>query len=590
MLKQAFRSIAVMLKYARFSTVSDMLIRLALSLEAPVGIFFMSKLVNSIGSYINKSGELSEVIEWAAFLLALTLLSAASGMLLRFLNITTEKALSRSFMKVVLEKFRNLEYACYEDREVLNSLERMGSEPHLRIYSLFLNTVSALSVLISLVGTAVLFARISIWFAVVYFVLLVPMLWFDYKYVEKLQRLWNTEMPNWRRRTYLSALLADKNAVFELKLFGASGFILKKWKTIADTFRREYLYTKLRSCKYGIFRDLSLAAWAVFFMLSMILRLSGGTVDIGTFVACITSMGTILGLSASMSDGFSQVSQNCIEMKHFDIFMSLPEIKREDYISPIGSPSVKFENVFFTYPKTNKPVLRGVSFEISPGERIALVGENGAGKSTIVKLLCGLYKPDSGDILINGVSIKDLSHTQLRSVFSVVFQDFCSYELKLRENVAFGNISKLDDDEAIITALKSGLWEENIPLDANLGKLEEDGIDLSGGQWQKIAVARSLLSDCSFIILDEPTAALDPLAESRMYETFQSVLKNRGCIMISHRLASAKLADKIVVLDDGSVTGCGTHESLMASDGLYSRMFTAQSAWYKEGGAEYAEI
>jgi ABC-type multidrug transport system fused ATPase/permease subunit len=413
-------------------------------------------------------------------------------------------------------------------------------------------------------------------------VLLAPMLWFDYKFVEKLQKLWNTEMPNWRRRTYLSALLADKNAVFELKLFGASSFILAKWRKIADTFRREYLHTKLGSCKYGIFRDLALAAWAIYVILSLISRLSGGSVDIGTFVTCITSMGTILSLSSGMSSAFSSVSTDCQEMKHYDIFMSLPEVQQGSEAAEITNPHIIFDNVFFTYPKTDKPILQGVSFEIRPGERIALVGENGAGKSTIVKLLCGLHHPNSGDILIDGVSISQLSPAQLRRVFSVVFQDFCAYELKLRENVAFGDIEKLDDDKALLDALESGLWAENIPLDANLGKLEEDGIDLSGGQWQRIAVARALLAESVFVILDEPTAALDPLAESRMYETFQSVLHNRGCIMISHRLASAKLADKIIVLDDGSVAQCGAHDELMAQEGLYCTMFTAQSAWYTE--------
>jgi len=588
LLKQAIRSIAVILKYARIPTVLTLILKLMQSAETPLSIFFTGKLINNIGLYISGDVSLSDVLIWAVLLIVILLISANSGLFQGLSEIYTHKKLNKNFSGVVLDKFRKLEYSCFEDPTILNSLERMGSEPHLRIYYLYNDTINAISTFISLAETALVFTQISVWFAVVYFILLVPLLWFNYKSIEARQRLWNTEMPNWRRRTYVSALLADKHAVFEMKIFNATEFFLTKWQKLASDFRREFVRMRLKSSKYDILHVLTIAVWAVFVILSMIFGLIGSTVNIGVFVACITSMGAILNSSSAMSSAFSQVSQDCLEMTHFDIFMSLPEISTETVSVDIENPHIVFDNVRFSYPKTDNTVLNGVNFEIRSGERVALVGKNGAGKSTIVKLLCGLYRPDSGEIYINGTPVTKISTAQLRQVFSVVFQDFCGYELTLRENVAFGNISKIDDDPALNKALQDGLWTNEVKLDMNLGKLEDDGVDLSGGQWQKIAVSRAIFSDSSFIILDEPTAALDPVAESRMYETFQSVLQKRGSIVISHRLASAKLADKIIVLDEGKAVQTGTHAELMSADGLYRDMFTAQSAWYQKdiGGEE----
>jgi ABC-type multidrug transport system fused ATPase/permease subunit len=272
-------------------------------------------------------------------------------------------------------------------------------------------------------------------------------------------------------------------------------------------------------------------------------------------------------------------------MEHYYKFLSLPEIQNDGVQLTGEPPHIVFENVVFAYPNTDAKILNGVSFDVKQGERVALVGENGAGKSTIVKLLCRLYKPDSGRILINGTDIQSVEAASLRRVFSVVFQDFCKYTLTLRENVAFGDLSKLHDDNAIRAALKMGLADGIAGLDTPLGKLEENGADISGGQWQRIAVARACLPDSAFVILDEPTASLDPVAESNMYHSFAEVLKNRGCIMISHRLASARMADKIIVLSEGVVSEMGGHADLMAAGGLYSRMFVSQSAWYSSTAA-----
>jgi len=261
----------------------------------------------------------------------------------------------------------------------------------------------------------------------------------------------------------------------------------------------------------------------------------------------------------------------------------------------IGIPAdadIVFDNVSFAYPNTEREVLHNVSFRINSREKAAIVGVNGAGKSTIIKLLCGLYRPDSGHIRIGGKDIAALSQDDVRQAVSVVFQDYGCYQLTLRENIAFGDLTALNDDERLSEALKRAGADEILEkgLDVPLGRLYEGGIDISKGQWQRIAVARAFLSKSNFVILDEPTASLDPIAESRMYGAFSEILKERGTIIISHRLASAKMADKIIVIEGGEVAAVGNHAELMKEGGLYAAMFEEQSSWYQGDAAQGGEV
>lgn len=303
-------------------------------------------------------------------------------------------------------------------------------------------------------------------------------------------------------------------------------------------------------------------------------------------MAVIGSAATVLGLSETLSRNFSSLSQQYLEIKHYHTFLSLPEIDEKEKSIDIIKPHIVFDNVHFTYPKANKPVLKGVSFEISPRQRVAIVGENGAGKSTIIKLLCKLYKPDSGKITINGINLDDIPFSQLKRIYSVVFQHYSSYSLTLRENIAFGDIDKLKDDKAILDAVNKGLATEvlnKMPkgIDTNLGKLEDDGVDLSGGQWQRVAIARACVSDSAFVILDEPTSALDPVVETEILKQFIEIARDKTAVIISHRVGLCKFADKIIVMKDGQICEIGTHDSLINKNGEYKRLYTSQEQWYR---------
>lgn len=240
----------------------------------------------------------------------------------------------------------------------------------------------------------------------------------------------------------------------------------------------------------------------------------------------------------------------------------------------------------FTYPGSSRPALCNVSFSIKPGERIALVGENGAGKSTLVKLLMGLYKPTQGRITVDGIDLNELSPLDWQRRFGVVFQDFIRFETTVRENVSFGSLEKAKQPGAIEAAVaQAGATHlvETLPnsWDTHLGKSYRDGTDLSGGEWQKLAIARAYMRTAQILVLDEPASALDAKAEADVYRHFAQMGAGKTMFLISHRLGSCQLADRVLVFKDGHLIEEGDHQTLMASQGEYADMYQQQAAWYR---------
>ncbi|MEJ6950341.1 ABC transporter ATP-binding protein [Natronospora cellulosivora (SeqCode)] len=596
MFKESIKSIIIMLKYARKPTIIKILVVLFSSILTPLSLYFTKQLIDNIEPYVAGESDIFFILIWGILLLISMLFSATKGYYDRIIEINLRSALMKKFTPVILNKFKKIKYSCFEDPEVHDLILRMGKEPHNKILDIFLNTSTVILSTFTLIGTTIIFVQVSVWFALGFLLILIPILWFHFKSRDIMETMYNKQTRDERKLNYFAKLLSDKHSLFELKIFNAIHYIIKLWRNSTELVVSQQIKTTFRSQILLFVSTLLLSFFSLFIVLMLAYYMLDGKLSVGLFIALIGSIQTFYIVTDDLARGFSGLSQKYLQIKHFYKFIDLPVVKniyddsskktselfhkKEDFIM--------FKNIEFRYPNATKTVLRDLSFTIKSGERVAIVGKNGAGKSTLIKLLSGLYEPDKGLIVVNGVNINNYSQKQRKNILSAVFQDYSNYFLTLRENVAFGNIKKLEDDIALLEALHKGLAEEvlnlsTLGLNMNLGKLEQDGIDLSKGQWQRVAIARASFSQASFIVLDEPTASLDPVAESTLYKSFLNILKDKGCILISHRLASARFCDRILVMDKGHIVESGTHNKLMDKDGLYAKMFNMQSSWYKDG-------
>ncbi len=535
-------------------------------------------------------------LNWVAFELLFVALSAANQRGQGLARSLLGARLGTDVNVQILDKALRLDLSFFEDAEFYDKLTRARREASSRPVALLSESFSLVQNVVTLVGYAVMLARFSGWIVLGLLIATLPATLSEMRYSKIAFRIRNWRSPESRKLLYLEYVLANDEHVKEVKLFGIGPHLLERYRALAETFFEEDKQLAIRRAL--LTHVFSLIGTFAFYATYAVLAVAAAAarITLGNLTLYVVSLRQGQQSFQSVLSGIGNLYEHNLYMSNLFSYIELAEQSeqaqserraRRSTAQVSAGAGIRFENVGFRYPNKDTWALRHIDLEIAPGDSIALVGENGAGKTTFVKLLAGLYEPSEGRIILDGRELSTWDPETLRKRFGVLFQDFNKYQLKLRENIGLGSVDHLADEARIERAAERGGAAElltSLPggLDAPLGHWFEKGSELSGGQWQKVALARAFMrEDADILVLDEPTAALDAASEHAVFERFRELAKRRTTIVISHRFPTVRMARNIIVLEHGQVVEHGSHESLLAEDGKYARMFKLQAQGYQ---------
>jgi ATP-binding cassette subfamily B protein len=558
--------------------------------QAWVGKLIVDGVVASINKQVDPSTGLQAILPWLAIEFGLVVVQAANGQARSFAEHVLHARLNLAINSRIIRKALELDLAHFENPEYYDKLQNARREADWRGLQIVNGGFYLIQNVITLLSFAALLLRFSPWLAIILFAATIPAFIAQSRYAEMTFRVITWRAPESRKLSYLEYLLTDYDSVKEIKLFGLGDPLLGRYANLFWKFLSEdqaiAQRRSLASVGWGLLATLSYYgsyAWIVWKAVARAITLGDMTLYLGIFRS---SQGTF----EAIFNGLSELYENGLFMSNLFAFLELkPQMPTAEHPLPAPKPirtGFEFRNVSFRYPGQSAWALRNVNLRIRPSEKIALVGPNGAGKTTLIKLLTRLYDPTEGGILLDGKDLREYDPQELRNQIGVIFQDFVRYHLSAAENIGFGQIEALEDRPRIKhAATKSGADAviEALPdrYETTLGRWFSNGRDLSGGEWQKIALARAFMRECEVLVLDEPTAALDAQNELRVFQQFRELTADRMALLISHRFSTVRMADRIYVVEEGKITERGTHHELLAIGGTYARLFTLQAESYR---------
>lgn len=441
---------------------------------------------------------------------------------------------------------------------------------------------------INVVATLIVVCTYKWWLGLVTLLLLIPFMLYNKYHTEKLLKMEKEQLRDNRKKDYFYNTFFDGNIQFEIKLNNIGSYFLSRfkdiWSKLYSINRRENIKHNIINALLSVVNILS----EVFVLIISVSDVIAQKIGIGDLQYNLSMVSRLRNQAQQLTNNVNRFLNNNTRLIELQEFMKIkPEMEKSGIKLPSDNPEIEFKNVSFKYPNADQYVLKDCSFVIKPHEKIGLIGLNGAGKSTIIKLMFRFYDPEKGQILLDGIDLKEYDVYAVRKIFGVLFQDYVTYCLPLREIIALPDFESRFDDKKLKYACDiSGFskiienWESG--FDSILGRYyEDDGKDLSGGQWQLLGLARAYFKDCNYMILDEPSAALDPISEDRIFEQLYRLSQGKSSVTISHRLSNTTLADRILVIEDGHIIEQGSHAELLKQNGEYAHLFNLQASQYE---------
>jgi ATP-binding cassette subfamily B protein len=574
----------------RYYFILNILLRLIRS-TIPVSILYIGKLIIDEVIFLTQNHSADHSYLWklvaVEFLLAIisdALVRATSlvdGLLGdRFALYTSVK---------IMEHAATLDLEQFEDSEFYDKLERARQQTTGRTV-LLSQLMTQVQDIITMAFLLVGLMAFNAWLILLLLIAIIPAFLGESYFNDRNYALTRGQTPERRELDYMRFLGASDATAKEVKLFNLSDFLIDRFKFLSDKFYLDNKNLSVRRASWGTVFALigSMGYYAAYIV--MIVKTVAGAITIGSLTFLAGSFRQLRSLLENILSRFTTVSQSAIYLRDFfDFFEIQPKISVAPNPLPFPNPIKKgftFENVGFKYSNTESWANRHLNFTLQAGEKVALVGENGAGKTTLVKLLSRLYDPVEGRILLDGIDLKEYNIIDLRKNIGIIFQDFLRYQMSFAQNVAAGNIDEQFNRPLIEQSAEKSLAHllaERLPdkYDQALGRRFNNGVELSGGEWQKIAIARAYMKDAQLLILDEPTSALDARAEYSVFQRFAELTKGKTAVLISHRFSTVRMADRIIVLDKGQIIEMGSHEELIKKNGHYAELFMLQAKGYK---------
>lgn len=554
-------------------------------------LWVLGRLVHGLAAAVRGAGPAPV---GALALLAATMAAAGVvGLAVAALEEDLRDRTTQSLQRRILEKAAAIELAFFEQEDAHNRLQRAVAATGMELATFYSTALQPLQAVVTAIALAATLATAAWWLGPLIVLAGLPVLWM--RLVRTAHNFgWKLDQsPIERRRGYFQRLLFHRESAKEVRVFGLGGHLLDRWRQQQLALQDGAIGQAAAEARVSLAAETLLILALGGATLLLAFEVSGGSLGIGAYVMLAQAATELQGAVDQVLVGLRGAYLRALTADDVFTFLDrpLPPAPAGGHLPfPALREGITFDDVWFRYGEEGEWALQGVSFHVRAHETIALVGQNGAGKSTLIHLLLGLYRPQRGTIRFDGVPIEQIDEADLRRHCSAIFQDFARFQLTLRESIGVGNVARIDDAAGVRHAAGQA-GADGIAADLTHGYETVlgpafGGVDLSGGQWQKVALARSLMREADVLVLDEPTASLDPRAEMAVFEEFAGLARGRTTFLISHRIGTARLADRILVLRGGRLVEAGHHAELVRAGGEYAGLFAAQRQWYAaEAGA-----